>query len=51
MRMRSYVINMTREHKNYYWGKLRDKEMLVRIQDDRGNPPVDFVLSKNAGAH
>ncbi len=40
----------TRDHKNYYWGKLHGKEMLVRIQDDRGSPPVDFVLRKSAGA-
>lgn len=51
VRFQATAGDTTREHKNYYWGKLRDKEMLVRIQDDRGNAPVDFVLSKNTGAH
>ncbi|HEX9787754.1 MAG TPA: toll/interleukin-1 receptor domain-containing protein [Candidatus Binatia bacterium] len=37
----------SRERKNYYWGKLNGKEILVRMQDDRGNPPVEWVLRKS----
>ncbi len=36
----------TREHKNYYWGKLAGSETAMRMQDDRGSPPVDLVLRK-----
>jgi len=38
----------TTEHKNYYWGKLEGSEIHLRIQDDRGSPPVDFVLTKRS---
>ena len=51
VRFQELAGDTTRDHKNYYWGKLNGKEILVRIQDDRGSPPVDFVLSKSAGAH
>lgn len=34
------------DHKNYYWGTLEGEKMRMRLQDDRGNPPLDFVLSK-----
>lgn len=37
---------LTREHKNYYWGKLDGGKILVRMQDDRGNPPVEWLLTK-----
>jgi hypothetical protein len=38
-----------RERKNYYWGKLNGSgEILLRMQDDRGNPAAEWVLSKNA---
>jgi len=43
--------DVTREHKNYYWGKLSASEIVMRIQDDRGSPPVDFMLRKSAGAN
>src|SRR5262245_8705877 len=39
----------TTEHKNYYWGVLEGKTIRMRLQDDRGNPPLDFVLAKSAG--
>jgi hypothetical protein len=35
-----------RDHKNYYWGKLADNEIHLRMQDDRGNPPLEWVLAK-----
>ena len=37
----------SRERKNYYWGKLNGKDILIRMQDDRGNPAVDWVLRKS----
>jgi len=36
----------TTEHKNYYWGKLEENKISVRMQDDRGNPPMKWVLQK-----
>jgi TIR domain-containing protein len=35
-----------RERKNYYWGKLSGNEIIMRMQDDRGNPAVEWVLQK-----
>jgi hypothetical protein len=37
----------SRERKNYYWGKLNGEEILMRMQDDRGNPPVEWVLKRS----
>ena len=37
----------SRERKNYYWGKLNGQEILMRVQDDRGNPAVEWVLRKS----
>lgn len=37
----------TVEHKNYYWGQVTDSRISMRLQDSRGNPPVDFVLKKS----
>lgn len=34
------------DHKNYYWGKFEGKEIRIRMQDDRGNPPLEWVLQK-----
>ncbi|MGH7852534.1 MAG: hypothetical protein ACREP3_03790, partial [Candidatus Binatia bacterium] len=36
-----------RQRKNYYWGKLNGKEILIRMQDDRGDPTVEWVLTKS----
>lgn len=36
----------TRDHRNYYWGKLNGGKILVRMQDDRGSPPLEWVLTK-----
>jgi hypothetical protein len=40
----------THERKNYYWGKLAGSELVMRMQDDRGGAPLEWTLSKNAGA-
>ena len=37
----------TLQHKNYYWGQISDSRISMRLQDSRGNPPVDFVLKKS----
>jgi hypothetical protein len=41
---------MTTEHKNTYRGKVSAEKIQMRLQDDRGNPPVEFVLSKSPAA-
>lgn len=41
----------TVQHKNYYWGQVTDSRISMRLQDSRGNPPVDFVLKKSNVAH
>ena len=38
----------SRERKNYYWGTWNGKEILIRMQDDRGSPAVEWVLTKNS---
>jgi TIR domain-containing protein len=39
----------SRQRKNTYWGKLNGRgEILIRMQDDRGNPAVEWVLRKSA---
>lgn len=38
---------VTANHKNYYWGGLDGDRILMRLQDDRGNPPLDFVLRRS----
>jgi len=37
----------SRERQNYYRGKLNGKDILIRMQDDRGNPAVEWVLRKS----
>jgi hypothetical protein len=36
----------TAEHKNTYSGKVTGEKIQMRLQDDRGNPPVEFVLNR-----
>lgn len=42
--------DQSRERKNHYWGKFKGKEILIRMQDDRGNPPVEWFLSKSGAS-
>jgi hypothetical protein len=37
----------TVEHKVYYWGQIAGGRLAMRLQDSRGNSPVDFVLKKS----
>jgi TIR domain-containing protein len=37
----------SRERNNYYFGKLNDNQIHMRLQDDRGNPAVKWVLTKS----
>jgi len=36
------------EHKNYYWGMVAGEQIKMRVQDDRGSQPIDFILMKRA---
>jgi hypothetical protein len=36
----------TTDHKNYYWGKLEGNGIRIRMQDDRGNPSVEWPLAR-----
>jgi hypothetical protein len=47
VRFGEYSGGATKQHTNYYWGKLNGNEILLRMQDDRGNAPVEWVLTKN----
>lgn len=38
--------DVTRERKNYYWGRLEDGVVVLRLQDDRGSPPLEWKLTK-----
>jgi hypothetical protein len=41
--------DMTTEHKNRYVGSVSGSQIHFRMQDDRGNPPVEFVAGKENG--
>jgi len=47
VRFQEIAGDTTRERKNYYWGKLDGGKIMLRLQDDRGSPPVEWVLTKN----
>jgi hypothetical protein len=36
-----------RDRKNYYWGEMIGQEIKIRMQDDRGNQPVEWLLRRN----
>lgn len=40
---------MTSEHRNRYIGTVSGNQIHFRMQDDRGNPPVEFVAGKENG--
>ncbi len=37
----------TRQRENRYWGKLSGKNLLMRMQDESGDPAVEWILSKS----
>lgn len=37
----------SRERKTYYFGKLNGNQIHMRLQDDRGNPAVEWVLTRS----
>lgn len=43
--------DQTVQHKNYYWGQIAGAQIAMRLQDSRGDPPMDFVLNKSNVAH
>jgi hypothetical protein len=40
----------SRERKNYYWGKQNGNEIIMRMQDDRGSPAVDWFLKRGSSS-
>lgn len=38
--------DVVRERKNYYWGRLDGGAIVLRLQDDRGNPPLEWIVTK-----
>ena len=48
VRFQEAAAAVTRERKNYYWGRLDGNEIHLRLQDDRGSPPLEWMLTKNS---
>jgi hypothetical protein len=47
VRFQEMSANTTTEHKNHYTGKMTaGNEIRFRMQDDRGNPPLEFAAAK-----
>jgi hypothetical protein len=49
VRFQTVSEDMTTEHKNRYVGSVSGNQIHFRMQDDRGNPPVEFVAGKENG--
>lgn len=48
VRFQEQSASGTRDHKNYYGGKIAGNEIRFRLQDDRGSPPLEFVAARVA---
>lgn len=46
VRFQEIAGDLTRDRKNYYWGRLEGGQILLRLQDDRGSPPLEWVLTR-----
>ena len=46
VRFQTVSEGMTSEHKNRYLGTVSGNQIHFRMQDDRGNPPIEFVVKK-----
>ena len=46
VRLQEMLGSETRDYKNNYRGKLMPNEIRFTMQDDKGNPPVEFVAKK-----
>ena len=46
VRFQTVSEDVAREHKNSYLGTVSGNQIHFRMQDDRGNPPVEFVVKK-----
>ena len=46
VRFQTVSEGMTSEHKNSYLGMVSGNQIHFRMQDDRGNPPIEFVVKK-----
>jgi hypothetical protein len=42
--------DVVRERKNHYWGRLDGGAILLRMQDDRGSPPLEWSLTRKSPA-
>ena len=49
VRFQTVSEGMTSEHRNRYLGTVSGNQIHFRMQDDRGNPPVEFVAGKENG--
>jgi hypothetical protein len=49
VRFQAASEGMTSEHRNRYIGTVSGNQIHFRMQDDRGNPPVEFVAGKENG--
>jgi hypothetical protein len=50
IRFNEAVDNVNQEHKTYYWGTVAGGQIHLRVQDDRGDQPVEFSLIKIAAS-
>jgi TIR domain len=46
VRFETVSEDIAREHKNSYLGTISGNQIHFRMQDDRGNPPIEFVVKK-----
>ena len=44
VRYRDVSGDVARERKNYYWGRLEGETIRLRLQDDRGSAPLEWIL-------
>ena len=42
----AFSADYERERKNYYWGEMIGQEIQIRMQDDRGNRPIEWLLRR-----
>jgi hypothetical protein len=50
VRFQETLEGMGTEHKNRYTGTLSGDQIRFRVQDDKGNPPIEFVVTKEGQA-
>lgn len=48
LRYREVYGDVARERKNYYWGRLDGGAIRLRLQDDRGSAPLEWIVTRKA---